>query len=247
MTETRTALVTGASRGIGAAIAARLAADGCALTVSARTEPDLLEVAESLRSRHGVAVHPVIANLADEQAVRRLGAEHARRFGRLDILVLCGGVGTVDTIADMPLKRYDLTMNVNLRSVLVLVQEALPMLRESAAANPERGAKVIALSSITGVASETNMAAYGASKAALISLCETITVDEHMHGVTATAVSPGYVDTDMAAYAHSHVDPAEMIRTADVAEMVASITRLSARAVVPNVVITRPGPQLWRP
>jgi NAD(P)-dependent dehydrogenase (short-subunit alcohol dehydrogenase family) len=247
VTGTRTALVTGASRGIGAAIAARLAAEGYALTVSARTEPALLDVAESLRSQHGVEVHPVVANLADEQAVHLLAAEHAHRFAHLDVLVLCGGIGTSDTVADMPLKHYDLTMNVNVRSVFVLVQETLPMLRKSAAAHPHRGAKVIALSSITGVASETSMAAYGASKAALISLCESITLDEHTHGVTATAISPGYVDTDMAAYAHDHVDPGEMIRTADVAEIVSAITRLSARAVVPNVVLSRPGPQLWRP
>lgn len=243
----RTALVTGASRGIGNAIAHRLAADGYALTVSARTEPGLLEAADSLRTQHGVDVHSVVANLADEHAVRRLAAEHADRFDRLDVLVACGGVGTSGPIAELPLKHYDLTMNVNLRSVFVLVQETLPLLRKTAAAHPEHGAKIIALSSITGIAAEQHMSVYGASKAALISLCETITLDEHANGVTATALSPGYVDTDMAGYAYDHVRPEEMIRTTDVAQLVSAITRLSANAAVPNIVITRPGPQLWRP
>lgn len=244
---TKTALVTGASRGIGNAIAHRLAADGYPLTVSARTEPGLLTAAEELHAQHGVDVHPVVANLADPEAVQRLAAEHAARYERLDLLVPCGGVGTAGPISDVPLKHYDLTLNVNLRSVFHLVQETLPLLRKTSAANPDTGTKIIALSSITGVASEPGMSAYGASKAALISLCETITLDEHAHGVTATTISPGYVDTDMASYAHDQVDSVSMIRTSDVAEMVLAVARLSANATVPNIVITRPGTTLWRP
>ncbi len=182
----RTALVTGASRGIGAAVARQLAAEGYVLTVSARTEPRLLEAAEKMRAEHGLDVHPVVANLADEDAVRRLAAEHAARFDRLDVLVARGAVGTSGPTAEFPLKRYDLTFNVNLRSVFLLVQETLPLLRKTAAAQPERGAKIVALSSITGVAAEASMSAYAASKAALISLCESITLDEHAHGVSSS-------------------------------------------------------------
>ncbi|QIZ38003.1 SDR family NAD(P)-dependent oxidoreductase [Saccharopolyspora sp. ASAGF58] len=244
---TKTALVTGASRGIGNAIAHRLAAAGYRLTVSARTEPGLLTAAEELRAQHGVDVHPVVANLAEPEAVQRLAAEHSARYERLDLLVPCGGVGTAGPIAEVPLKHYDLTLNVNLRSVFLLVQATLPLLRKTSAASPENGAKIVALSSITGVAAEPGMSAYGASKAALISLCETITLDEHARGVTATAISPGYVDTDMASYAHDQVDSASMIRTGDIAEMVLAVSRLSANATVPNIVITRPGTAIWRP
>ena len=64
---------------------------------------------------------------------------------------------------------------------------------------------------------------------------------------SAPAISPGWVDTDMAGYADDHVDPQDMIRAVDVAEMVVASTRLSAKATVPNIVLTRPGPQIWRP
>jgi NAD(P)-dependent dehydrogenase (short-subunit alcohol dehydrogenase family) len=66
------------------------------------------------------------------------------------------------------------------------------------------------------------------------------------NGVSATAVSPGYVDTDMTAWMHDHLDPAEMITVGDVAELTRAVYRMSKYAVVPDIIVTRPGPQLWR-
>jgi NAD(P)-dependent dehydrogenase (short-subunit alcohol dehydrogenase family) len=91
-----------------------------------------------------------------------------------------------------------------------------------------------------------DLAAYGASKAALISLCESITTSEHATGVTPTAICPGFVDTDMSTWAHEKIKPNEMISADDVAEIAIALSRLSASAMVPTIVITRPGPQLWR-
>ncbi|MFF5229676.1 SDR family NAD(P)-dependent oxidoreductase [Dactylosporangium sp. NPDC000521] len=99
---------------------------------------------------------------------------------------------------------------------------------------------------LTGVVAEPELAAYRASKAALISFCESVTVSEGGQGVTATAISPGYVDTDMTAWVHDRLDPAAMIRAEDVAELVTGVCRLSRTAVVPDILMTRPGPQLWR-
>ncbi|WP_159921127.1 MULTISPECIES: SDR family oxidoreductase [Nocardia] len=110
----------------------------------------------------------------------------------------------------------------------------------------ERGAKIVALASITGVAAEAGLAAYGATKAALISLCETVSLEESGNGVSATAVSPGYVDTDMTAWKRDVLDRSAMLTTGDVAEMVLAITRLSRNAVVPNIVLSRAGDRLWR-
>jgi NAD(P)-dependent dehydrogenase (short-subunit alcohol dehydrogenase family) len=135
---------------------------------------------------------------------------------------------------------------VNVRAPFVLLQQTLPLLRKTAAAHPERGAKVIALSSITGVAADPDLAAYGAAKAALISLCRSVNAEASQHGVSATAISPGYVDTDMSAHMRGRIDPGQMIRVDDVVELALSVTRLSARAVVPEMVVTRPGEQLWR-
>jgi NAD(P)-dependent dehydrogenase (short-subunit alcohol dehydrogenase family) len=144
------------------------------------------------------------------------------------------------------MKSYDLQLGVNLRSSFLLIQQCLPLLRRTAAANRPYGARVVALSSLTGVVSEFGFSAYGASKAGLISLCETLCVEESTAGVSATALSPGYVDTDMTEAIRDKLDPADMITTGDVAELVLSLTRLSANAVVPAITVTRPGRRLWR-
>ncbi len=242
----RSALVTGASRGIGLRVARRLAEEGYGLTVVSRTRAGLLDAAAELRAL-GAEVHPIAADLAEEAAARRVVDEHAAHFDHLDLMVLAAGVGTKGTVADTSAKVYDLTMSVNLRAQFLLVQAALPALRSAAAMAPARGAKVIALGSITGVAAVAGMGAYGASKAALISLCEAVTLEEGGNGVTATAVSQGYVDTDMTAWVRGEVDPGDMVTVDDVAEIVRAVSRLSARAVVPNVVVSRVGAGIWRP
>ncbi|MBF6354900.1 SDR family oxidoreductase [Nocardia higoensis] len=245
-TQTRSALVTGGSRGIGAEVANRLAAEGYHLTIAARTAETLEQTAERLRAEHGVEVQPVVARMNDLDEVRALAAAHGDRFGGLNALVLSAGTGTAGAVADMPAKTYERMLDVNFRAPITLVQAALPLLRKSAAEDVARGAKIIALASITGVVGEAGLAAYGATKAALVSLCETVSLEESAGGVSATAISPGYVDTDMTAWKRDELTPSTMLTTGDVAEMVLAITRLSRNAVVPNIVLSRAGDQLWR-
>jgi 3-oxoacyl-[acyl-carrier protein] reductase len=239
------ALVTGASRGIGRSIAERLAAAGFALTLSGRDAVRLDEVAHALP---GVAAakNVVPADMAAEQDVRDLAHRHAERFGSLDLLVLCAGFGASGPIATFPVRRLDRQLEVNLRAPFILIQECLPALRQAASRHPDRGARIVAISSLTGVASEPGLAAYGASKAALISLCQSINVEESASGITATAISPGYVDTEMSSWVRDRIDPADMIEPGDIAELVVALTRLSARAVVPAIPVARRGDTQWR-
>jgi short-subunit dehydrogenase len=127
----------------------------------------------------------------------------------------------------------------------VLGQELLPLLR-TAGATCERGGKIVALASTTGVVGEPLNSAYGATKVALISWCETVTTEESLGGVVATAVWPGYVATAMTKNLDADVAWEEMMPAADVAEVVVALARLSRRTVVPRVVLTRPGRHLWR-
>lgn len=100
------------------------------------------------------------------------------------------------------------------------------------------------MASMTGVYAEPELAAYGAAKAGLISLCRSINLEENAHGVQATAVAPGYVDTAMSEWKEGVLESSEMITVADVVEVVDMCLRLSRRAVVPEVVIARSGSAL---
>lgn len=249
---TRTALITGASRGIGAAIARRLAADGWDLTLAARTPEPLAALAHELQARYGVRVHTAPGDMAEEADVHNVAQQHLKAYdGRLNALVLSAGMGQTGAIADFPLSRLDKQYAVNLRAPFQLVQECLPALRATAALSPEgsgvrHGTRVVAIASITGVTAEPSLAAYAATKAAVLSLCESVNVEESDAGVSACAVAPGYVDTDMTSWMHGQLSPEDMITADDVAEMVSSVVVLSRTAVVPSIVITRPGRRLWR-
>ncbi|WP_405151677.1 SDR family oxidoreductase [Nocardia salmonicida] len=238
---TKTALISGASRGIGLGIAHRLAQQGYALTVTARDAERLDVVAAELRADGAAEVAAAPVDMADEDGVTRLLALHAQRYGTMSALILNAGTGTAGTLAESSMRRFDKTIAVNLRAPLQLIQGALPMLRAGAVSHPDHGAKVVALSSITGVYAEAGLAVYGAAKAALISLLATLNTEESGNGVTATAIAPGYVDTDMSAWIHDRIPPEQMLAVNDIVEMVDSLLRLSARAVVPTIVMSRAG------
>ena len=114
----RAAIVTGASRGIGLALAETLAAEGYALTVSAR-KPDTLEAAADRLRASGAEVEAVPANLADAESIAAIVARHRERFGRLDVLVNNAGVGIGATAADHQTKHVDLQLGVNLRAIIL--------------------------------------------------------------------------------------------------------------------------------
>jgi 3-oxoacyl-[acyl-carrier protein] reductase len=241
----RRALVTGASRGIGKAIALRLAREGYHVTVSARSGTAVSAFADELRraGHHAVAC---VADMVSPRDIERLARFQVEQGAGLDVLVMSAGAGSAGTLDTYPIPRAQRQLDVNYLAPLRLIQALLPSLRDGAAQSPLRTSKIIAIASITGVSSEAGLAAYGASKAALISLCESVTIDEAGSGVTASAISPGYVDTDMSVWAHDRLPPDQMIQADDVAELALCLCRLSRNAVAPNVVVTRPGRALWR-
>ena len=235
------ALVTGASKGIGLGIATRLATLGYGLTITARDSGTLDAVAEELRCAGSPDVLVLAGDMADEKFSTELVAAHGDRFGSMRALILNAGVGTSGRIADYPMKRFDKTLAVNLRTPLALLQASLPFLRLAADANPSGGAKVVALASIAGVYAESGLGVYGATKAALISMIEALNAEESGNGISGTAIAPGYVDTDMSAWTHDRITPESMIKVDDIVELVDGLLRLSARAVVPKIVMTRAG------
>ena len=139
------------------------------------------------------------------------------------------------------MNRFDKAIQVNLGSAMVLLQSALPLLRSAAATDPERGATIVGLSSITGVYTEAGLAVYGATKAALISLMASLNAEESANGVTATAIAAGYVDTDMADWVRDTITADSMIRVSDVAAVVTMLLSLSRSTSITKIVMSRSG------
>ena len=237
----RSALVTGASRGIGLGVATRLARQGFGLTITARGEETLTAVADQLAEAGAPDVAVVASDAADAGSHVAVVAAHRDHFGAMDALVVNAGVGTAGTVAEFPMHRYAKTLDVNLRTPLAYMQESLPLLRQAAEQRPATGAKVIAMSSITGVFAEPGLGVYGASKAALLSLVDTFNVEESRHGVVATSLAPAFVDTDMSAWAHDQVSPEDMIPVSDVLDVVEMLIGLSPNTMISRIVLARSG------
>jgi NAD(P)-dependent dehydrogenase (short-subunit alcohol dehydrogenase family) len=237
----RAALITGASSGIGLAIAHVLGEEGHGLTVAAR-RPDKLEAAaEELRGA-GFDVEAVAGNMADEDDVARVVAAHRERFGRLDVLVNCAGVGIGAPVADIAPKRVDLQLDVNLRAPILFYRECADLLR--AAGAEHRNALVVNLSSISGKSGQPWLSVYSATKAGLIGFTEAMNKELNGDGVKSVALAPGFVDTPMAEFVRESIPPDQMIRTADIGEAVRFLLRLSPNCVVPEIVFQRPGETL---
>ena len=234
----RAALVTGASSGIGLAIAEVLGEEGHGLTVASRRPEKLAAAVEELRGK-GYEVEEVTANLTAEEDVQRVVAAHRKRYGRLDVLVNSAGVGIGAPLADIQTKRADMQLDVNLRAIILFYRECADLLR---AAGAEHGnALVVNLSSIAGKSGAAWLSVYSATKAAVIGWSQAMNKELNGEGVKSVALCPGFVDTPMTEFVREQVSPDDMIKPADIGEAVRWLLKLSPTCVVPEIVFQRPG------
>jgi len=222
----RSALVTGGSSGIGYAIARMLHEEGFALTLAAR-RPEKLEAAAAELGAAAVAV-----DLRDAEACERVVSEHVSRHSGLDVLVNSAGLGVAGSLEQQSVKHIDLQLDVNLRALLLVTRAALPHLRAS------RGL-VVNLSSLAGTLPVPELPVYAATKAAVISLTQSLNAALDADGVRVHALCPGFVATPMTTF--TGIPPEEMIQPRDCAEIVRMLLRLSRHARVPVAVVERVG------
>jgi NAD(P)-dependent dehydrogenase (short-subunit alcohol dehydrogenase family) len=237
----RAAIVTGASSGIGLAIAHLLGEEGHGLTVAARRAEKLSGAAEELRGK-GYDVEEVAANMADEDDVKRVVEAHRARFGRLDVLVNSAGVGIGAPIADAQTKRIDMQLDVNLRALVLFYRECADLLR--AAGAEHRNALVVNMASISGKAGQAWLSVYSATKAGVIGWTQAMNKELNGEGIKSCALCPGFVDTPMTEFVREHVPPEAMITTADVAGAVRYLLTTSPNCIVPEIVFQRAGEAL---
>lgn len=234
----RAAIVTGASSGIGLAIAHVLGQEGYGLTIAAR-RPDKLEAAAEELRADGCDVEVVAGPLSEEDGVRAVVEAHRARYGRLDVLVNNAGVGIGAPVAEIQTKRLDLQLAVNLRSIILFYREAIDLLR--AAGAEHRNALVVNTASIAGKRGQPWLSVYSATKGAVVNFTEAMHKELSTDGIKSTALCPGFVATPMTEYVQSHIPAEEMITPQDIAESVRMLLRLSPACIVPEVQFIRPG------
>jgi NAD(P)-dependent dehydrogenase (short-subunit alcohol dehydrogenase family) len=237
----RAAIVTGASRGIGFALAETLGEEGFALTITARRPETLQQAATRLRDR-GFEVEEVVANLNDEEGVREVVERHRERYGRLDVLVNNAGVGIGATVAEIETKRLDMQLNINLRSIILFYRECVSMLREAAAEH--KSALVVNTASISGKRGEAWLSVYSATKHGVVGWTEAMNKELGADGIKSTALCPAFVDTPMTDFIKGQVAAEDMIRPEDVAEAVRYMLKVSPACVIPEMMFVRPGEAL---
>ena len=179
--------------------------------------------------------------MAVEDEITALARAHSDRRGRLDVLVNNAGVGVGGAIEDHPTSKLDLQLAVNLRAVYLMTRECIPLLK---AAGAEHGkALIVNMSSVTGKVGEPGLAAYSATKAAVMGFTQAAQGELAGTGVQATALCPGFVDTAMSEWVEE-IPREEMIEPADIAEAVLFLLRTSPACRVPEIELARDGARL---
>jgi 3-oxoacyl-[acyl-carrier protein] reductase len=185
----KVALVTGASRGIGRAIALTLARQGATLVVAARGE-NAAGTAAVIAERGGRA-DTVGIDVTDRAALEKLPSQIVERHGRLDIVVSNAGIARDQLLMRMKREDWDLVLATNLTATFTLAQAAIrPMLKQ-------RGGRIIAIGSVVGQMGNAGQVNYAASKAGLIGFAKALAREVGSRGITANVVAPGLIDTDM--------------------------------------------------
>jgi 3-oxoacyl-[acyl-carrier protein] reductase len=186
----KVALVTGGSRGIGAAIAKRLGEEGAHVAISYSASPDAAQTVVAAIREHGRKAEAIKADSADPSEVAGLVKSVVQRFGRLDILVNNAGVFVGKPVEQVTDEDYDRAFNINVKSVFAAVREAAPHLKE--------GGRIITIGSVNGQrAPLPGIAIYSATKFAVQGLTRGWSREFAPRGITVNVIQPGPVDTDM--------------------------------------------------
>lgn len=224
----KVALVTGAGRGIGKAVALSLAKLGCRVVLAARTSDEIEKVKLDIQSDKGAAI-AVSVDLTRDEDIDTLVRASEREFGGVDILINNAGWGKRASVVRAKIEDWDRTLRVNLRAPMLLAKELLPaMIKRGEGA-------VINIGSVSGKSGEADGAAYSASKFGLIGFTQSLFEEVREHNIKVAVILPGFVDTPMIPPV-KHLDRGKMIQADDVAQAVLYV--LSAPVTACPVEIT---------
>jgi 3-oxoacyl-[acyl-carrier protein] reductase len=188
--ENQVALVTGASRGLGRAIAQELASQGASIAAVARSEEALKDTLDAIRAAGGTA-EAFAVDVADGDAVDALVEKAAARFGRIDVLVNNAGVTRDGLLMRMKTEDWDAVINTNLKGAFHFARPVGRLMIK------QRSGRIINISSVIGLMGNAGQANYAASKAGLIGFTKSVAKEFASRGITCNVVCPGFIETDM--------------------------------------------------
>jgi NAD(P)-dependent dehydrogenase (short-subunit alcohol dehydrogenase family) len=229
--EDKVALVTGASRGIGQAIAVALAQQGARLALVARSVKGLRQTAHQVENR-GAECLVTAADVANEAQVRRVVAEALERFGRVDILVNSAGVAAFRPLEETTEADWDAMLDANLKSPFLLMKHVVPLMVRQGKGD------VVNIASIAALHAFSNSSGYCASKAGLVGLSRAVSQEYRTRGIRVVAVCPGAVDTPLWDAAEQPPERSRMLRPEEVAKVVVAALTFSDTGVVDLLQVT---------
>ncbi len=231
--EKRVAIITGGGRGIGRATALAFAAEGADIVLAARTDSEISAVAEEVRAlgRRALAIPTDVQHKA---AVDTMVAQTLETFGKVDILVNNAGVAIHNPIPKIREEDWDVTMAVNLKGVFLCTQAVFGLMCE------QQSGHIVNVSSVSGKYGHVNGGAYCASKFAVVGFTETTNNEGRTHGVKASVVCPGPVDTKMRRDNHPDDVIEHLTLPEDVAALILFLVTQPSRAHTLETVIRTP-------
>ena len=223
------AVITGAGRGIGAAIAAKIAAMGAAVVLAGRTREPLESTADAIVKAGGQA-EAVVCDVMHLSSVEALAAHIDKTLGRLDILVNNAGIGGFGgPLHQLPSESWDEVLNTNLRGVYYCIRALAPLMIR------DRTGHIINISSLAGKNALPNGAAYAASKWGLNGLSYSVAEELRTYNIRVSVVCPGSVDTELSP--HAGKDKSKMLQPEDVAHTVAMLVTQASQSFVSEILL----------
>ena len=235
---TKVALVTGASKGIGRAIAVSLAGQGAAVVLTARSQDLLDQVAQQVNAVGGEAL-VIPTDLADEKAVCAMLDQATKHYGRLDIVVNNAGIVYAGPLADTPTADWDRLMQINVRAPFIVCREALPWLKKS------QPGYIVNISSVVGVKGYANQTLYGATKHALRGMSIALAEELRDDNIRVHVICPGGVATDLVKQVRPDIDDTQLMQPDEIAEMVTYLVTHRGNAVIDEIHLRRAASTPW--
>jgi len=230
------ALVTGAGRGIGKAIALMLGREGSTVVLTARTVAELEQVKKEIEVAGGSAV-VVRADLSKDADIEKLFGDVSSRFHRLDILVNNAGLGVYAPVRDLLVSDFDTMWNLNMRAVLLCTQQALKMMES------QQSGAIVNISSLAGRNAFVGGAGYAATKWALIGFSRSLMLEVRKHNIRVVTICPGSVDTSFSPSPKESSRSETILHSEDIADTVMAALKLPDRAMVSEIDIRPTNPQ----